>query len=65
MAKLTRDDEALDMNSQVYIVVLDICCDEYLGYDIDEDEKQKAINSYKQLEEQKSNENKKYHMYQY
>ncbi len=65
MAKLMRDDEALKMNCQVYLLILDICIDEFLGNEIDEDEKQKAIDSYKELEKQQSNENKKYHMYQY
>ncbi len=65
MAKLMRDDEALKMNCQIYLVILDICIDEFLNNEIDEDEKQKAINSYKELEKQKSKENTKYHTYQY
>ncbi len=65
MAKLMRDEEALNMNSSIYIVILDICIDEYLNNPIDEDEKQKAIEFYKNFEKQQSKENKKYHMYQY
>ncbi len=65
MAKLMRDDEALKMNCQIYLIILDICIDEFLGNAINEDEKKEAINSYKELEKQKSKENTKYHMYQY
>ncbi len=65
MAKLMRDDEALKMNCQIYLIILDICIDEFLGQAINEEEKQKAIDSYKELEKQKSKENKKYHTYQY
>ena len=65
IAKLTSDIESLNMNATVYILVIDICIDEFLNNDIDEDEKQKAIEFYKNLEEQRSKENKKYHMYQY
>ncbi len=65
MAKLMRDDESLKMNSLAYIVILDICIDEYLNIEIDEDEKQKACEFYNKFEKQKAKENKKYHMYQY
>ena len=65
MAKLMRDDEALEMNSSIYIVILDTCIDEYLNNPIDEEEKQNAIEFYKNFENEKSKENKKYHMYQY
>ena len=65
LAKLTNDEESLKMNTSVYILVIDICIDEFLNNGIDEDEKQKAIEFYKNLEEQRSKENKKYHMYQY
>lgn len=60
-----RDEQSLVKNTVVYILILDICIDEYLGNDINEDQKQNAVNSFKNIEEQRSNENKKYHMYQY
>ncbi len=65
MAKLTRDEDGVLLNSVVYILVLDNCIDEYLQRQIDEKEKDKAIEAYKNLEAKKASENKKYHMYQY
>ena len=65
MAKLMRDDNALEMNSSIYIVILDTCLDEYLNNPINEEEKQKAIKFYKNFEKMRSKEDKKYHMYQY
>ncbi len=65
LAKLTKDEEGILLNSVVYILVLDNCIDEYLNEPIDEEEKNKAIEAYKSLEAKKAKENKKYHMYQY
>ncbi len=64
LAKLTRDDEGILLNSLVYTLVLCDCIDEYLGNSIDETLKQKAIEFYKNEQKRVSAENKKYHMYQ-
>lgn len=64
-AKLMRDNETLNMNSIIYPVIIDICIDEYLGNPLDQNEKEKAVDAYKTLEEQRSKEDKKYHIYQY
>lgn len=65
LAKLTRDEEGVKLNSLVYILVLKDCIAEYLNEDIDEDEKEKALNHYKKMQDKKASENEKYHMYQY
>lgn len=65
LAKLTRDEEGVSLNSKVYVLVLKDCINEYLNEDINEEEKQKAINHYKKMQDKKASENEKYHMYQY
>jgi len=64
LAKLMRDDDALLLNSIVYILVISDCIDEYLEKEIDESLKEKAIIYYKNEETKRADENKKYHMYQ-
>lgn len=64
LAKLTRDEDGVLLNSVVYVLVLCDCIDEYLGNDIDENIKQKAIEFYQNEQKRVSAENKKYHMYQ-
>ena len=64
LAKLTRDEDGILLNSIVYTLVLCDCIDEYLGNSINEDTKQKAIEFYKNEQKRVSAENKKYHMYQ-
>lgn len=64
LAKLTRDNDAILLNSIVYILVLNDAIDEFLGNNIDEDVKQKAIQFYQNEQKRVSAENKKYHMYQ-
>ncbi|PLY09017.1 MAG: hypothetical protein C0626_08345 [Arcobacter sp.] len=64
LAKLTRDEDGVLLNSIVYTLVLCDCIDEYLGNSIDETIKQKAIEFYKNEQKRVSAENKKYHMYQ-
>lgn len=59
-----RDDDALLLNSCVYILVLADCIDEYLKNEIDEEVKNKAITYYKNEEAKRAKENSKYHMYQ-
>jgi mRNA-degrading endonuclease RelE of RelBE toxin-antitoxin system len=64
LAKLTRDEEGVLLNTVVYILVLSDCIDEYLGNNIDENLKQKALEFYQNEQKRISAENKKYHMYQ-
>lgn len=64
LAKLTRDNDAVLLNTVVYILVLCDCIDEFLGNNIDENIKQKAIEFYQNEQKRVSAENKKYHMYQ-
>lgn len=63
--KLMRNEESLKLNSIVYILVLDFLIEEYKSGSVNEELKAKAINTHKQLQEKKSQEDKKYHMYQY
>lgn len=64
LAKLMRDEDALLLNSVVYVLVLNDCIDEYLQKPIDEIIKDKAIAFYKNEEAKRAKENSKYHMYQ-
>ncbi|WP_072682580.1 hypothetical protein [Arcobacter sp. LA11] len=63
--KLMKNEDSLKLNSIVYILVLDVLITEYNTKEINEEQKQKALEVYKKIEERKSQENKKYHMYQY
>lgn len=63
--KLMRNEESLKLNCIVYILVMDFLIAEYKTGKVDEDIKQKAIQSHKQMQDKKSQEDKKYHMYQY
>uniref|UniRef100_UPI0040476D10 hypothetical protein n=1 Tax=Aliarcobacter sp. TaxID=2321116 RepID=UPI0040476D10 len=63
--KLMRNEDSLKLNCIVYILVLDTLIKEYNTKEINEEQKQKALESYKKIEERKAKENSKYHMYQY
>ena len=63
--KLMRNEDSLKLNCIVYILVLDVLIKEYNTKQIDENLKEKALAVYKKLEERKSKENSKYHIYQY
>lgn len=63
--KLMRNEDSLKLNSIVYILVLDSIIKEYKTKEINIEQKQKAVEVYKKIEERKAAENKKYHMYQY
>ncbi|PLY07629.1 MAG: hypothetical protein C0625_05485 [Arcobacter sp.] len=63
--KLMKNEDSLRLNSIVYILVLDELIKEYKTKEINEEQKQKALAIYKKIEDRKSAENKKYHMYQY
>lgn len=64
LAKLTRDEEGILLNSIVYCLVINDGIREYLGEEIDENIKNEAISFYKKEQERVSKENAKYHMYQ-
>ncbi len=63
--KLMRNEDSLKLNSIVYILVLESIVKEFKTKEIDEEQKAKAKEVYKKIEEKKAAENKKYHMYQY
>ncbi|WP_153802243.1 hypothetical protein [Arcobacter venerupis] len=63
--KLMRNEDSLKLNSIVYILVLDSIIKEYKTKEVNIEQKQKAVDVYKKIEERKAAENKKYHMYQY
>lgn len=60
-----RNDESLRVNCIVYILVLNTLVKEYLTKEINIEQKQKALEVYKKIEDKRAAENKKYHMYQY
>ena len=60
-----RNDESLRVNCIVYILVLNTLVKEYLIKEINIEQKQKALEVYKKIEDKRAAENKKYHMYQY
>lgn len=62
--KLMRNEDSLKLNCIVYILVLDSIIKEYKTKDVNEDEKLKAINTYKIIQDRQAKENSKYHMYQ-
>lgn len=62
--KLMRNEDSLKVNSIVYILVLDEIIKEYKTKEINIEQKEKALEIYKKIEERKAKENKKYHMYQ-
>jgi len=65
MERIMRNDDRIKLNCVIYTMVLKNIFDEYTIKEIDEEVKQKAIDTYKKIEEKKAAENKKYHMYQY
>lgn len=60
-----RNEDSLKLNCIVYILVLETIIKEYKTKEVDEEQKAKAKDIYKKIEERKAAENKKYHMYQY
>lgn len=60
-----RNDDSLRVNCIVYILVLNTLVKEYLTKEINIEQKQKALEVYKKIEDKRAAENKKYHMYQY
>jgi len=63
--KLMRNEESLKLNCIIYILVLNTLIKEFNTKQIDAEQKQKALEVYKKLEDRKSKENSKYHIYQY
>ncbi len=62
--KLMRNDDSMKLNTMVYILVLDSIIKEYVTSNVNEEEKQTALEVYKKIEDRKAKENTKYHMYQ-
>ncbi len=60
-----KNEDSKKLNSIVYVLVIEILLKEFQGKFLDEELKQKALETYKKIEERKAKENKKYHMYQY
>ena len=60
-----KNEESKKLNSIVYILVIETLLKEFQGNTMDEKLKEKALKTYKKIEERKAKENKKYHMYQY
>jgi hypothetical protein len=63
--KLMRNEESLKLNCIIYILVLNTLIKEFNTKQIDAEQKEKALEVYKKLEDRKSKENSKYHIYQY
>ena len=63
--RLMKNEDSEKLNSIVYILVLNEIIKEYKTNCVDKELKQKALDTYKIIEDRKSKENKKYHMYQY
>lgn len=62
--KLMRKEDSLTLNSIVYALVMNFMINEYNGI-LDEETKQKAIETYKEIENRRASEDNKYHKYQY
>lgn len=62
--KLMKNEDSLKLNTIVYILVLDSIIKEYKTSTINEDEKKKALDTYKVVQQRQAKENQKYHMYQ-
>lgn len=62
--KLMKNEDSLKLNSIVYTLVLDSIIKEYKTLQINEDEKIKALDTYKVVQQRQAKENQKYHMYQ-
>ena len=60
-----RNEDSLRLNCIVYILVLDALIKEYNTKEINEEQKKKALEVYKKIEDKKAKENSKYHIYQY
>ncbi|RXK00222.1 hypothetical protein CRU98_03430 [Arcobacter sp. CECT 8986] len=59
-----RDEDSLNLNSKVYILVLNSLINEYEGNSIAQAEKELAIKTYNEIEQKRAKENHKYHVYQ-
>ena len=62
--KLMRSEDSLKLNTIVYTLVLDSIIKEYKTSVINEEEKIKALDTYKIVQQRQAKENQKYHMYQ-
>ena len=62
--KLMRNEDSLKLNTIVYLLVLDSIIKEYKTSKVNEIEKNKALDTYKIIQQRQAKENQKYHMYQ-
>lgn len=60
-----KNEDSLKLNSIVYILVLDTLIKEFNTKETNKEQKEKALEVYKKLEQKKAKENSKYHTYQY
>ena len=60
-----KNEDSLKLNSIVYILVINTLIKEFNTKETNEEQKQKALEVYKKLEDKRSKENSKYHTYQY
>lgn len=63
--KLMKNEDSMKLNSIVYVLVLNTLICEFKTKIADEELYKKALDTYKKIEERKSKENQKYHIYQY
>ncbi len=63
--KSMKNEDSLKLNSIVYILVINTLIKEFNTKETNEEQKQKALEVYKKLEDKRSKENSKYHTYQY
>jgi hypothetical protein len=62
--KLMKNEDSLKLNTIVYTLVLNSIIKEYKTLIVNEEEKIKALETYKVVQQRQAKENKKYHMYQ-
>lgn len=62
--KLMKNEDSLKLNTIVYTLVLNSIIKEYKTKEVNQTEKQKALDTYKIVQNRQAKENSKYHMYQ-
>ncbi|MGB1227516.1 MAG: hypothetical protein ACPG9K_06445 [Poseidonibacter sp.] len=62
--KLMKNEDSLKLNTIVYTLILNSIIKEYKTKEVNQPEKQKALDTYKIVQNRQAKENSKYHMYQ-
>ena len=62
--KLMKNEDSLKLNTIVYTLILNSIIKEYKTKEVNQTEKQKALDTYKIVQNRQAKENSKYHMYQ-